>query len=335
MKLTQLIVSLFALMALSASAQTEAKRQIARAALTADESTEQIYLVEATKGSIQYISARIPFERAATMDNSKINKLSRVKVDHLYLYEPKAYTQAMDLFQARKYKEALKAFENVSVRQSNTAVLENNYSTLAQYYQIECCRRMLDLDGMKKKIAKFDSAPLTRQTQIAQLELFAFWEAVLNKEWQRLDTLCKQWTKRKLPVSHRAQIEFCHAQALEGLKQWKPALNAYARAMTADFTTSHEIVKQSALNALAIYAQMDGVKREMKNWGKPAANSNSEGYQFLGEAYGLASIYEKAKLGGETSLPAEYKAFLKFQPPHLAKAKEKAKEQAKKEAAAN
>ncbi len=337
MKLSQLIISLLAISVIGVSAQDEAKRKLARASMTIEGGTNPVYITEVTKGSVQYILGKvISIERAASMDKPKILKKSRVKLDNLYIYEPKEYTKALNLYKSRQYKEALAKFDEVIEANSMTYLLPDNYATLAEFYQIESCRRLLDIKGMKERMAKFEAAPLTRQTQIAQLELFPLWEATLNKDWARLDGLCQQWAKRKLPVSHRAQVEFCHGQALEGLKQLKPALNAYARAMTADFTVSHEIVKQAALNSLALYETVEGIQHEMDHWGKPTANTNSAAYQFLGEAYGLASVYGKANLGGGTPLPAEYKKFLKFQPPHLAKAakdaaakKESTKAQAK------
>lgn len=325
MKLSQLIVSLIAVSVIGASAQDEVKRKLAVASLTMDGSTKRVYVMDITKGSIKYILGEmLGLSRAATMDKPKVSKVSRLKLDNLYVFEPKNYTEAMNLYKARKYKEAIVKFDEVVEANSMTALLENNYATLSEFYQIECCRRLLDIAGMKERMAKFKSAPLTRQNQIAQLELFPLWEAVLNEDWARLDGLCQQWTKRRLPVSHRAQVEFCHGKALAGLKQLKPALNAYSRAMTADFTLSHEIVNQAALNALELYTTVEGIQHEMDHWGKPTGNPTSDAYQYLGEAYGLAAVYEKADFGGGTSLPAKYKKFLKFQPPHLAKAAKEA-----------
>ncbi len=247
-------------------------------------------------------------------------KLAVSKLDSIYFYEPRLFSEAMSLYQARDYAEAKKKFLvcNAAFKKVDTA--PNNYGTLAGFYVLECSRRQFDLSSLSSEQEKFRKDGLTRETQLQQLEVNAFWEAVRSKSWERLDRLAEGWRKRKVTGTQRAQIAYCHGLALEELAKKNPkrmteALNAYNRALSADFTASHEIVIAAASNALRMYSSNPKVQLAIKLWGSEDENKGSSGYQLLLEANTLTKLYIEAGWDVSKPLTPEYKAFLKYEKP--------------------
>lgn len=276
-----------------------------------DASHDDVLISEYRKGQVTYRMHKNDLNR---------KRVSKSKFDSIYFYKPALFNEAMELYQGRKYKEAKPKFAACEQAYKNIDQAPNNYATLAGFYKLECNRRMFELDALSSEQEKFRSEALTRETQLQQLEVNAFWEAVRLKSWERLDRLAEAWRKRKVTGSQRAQIAYCHGLALEQLAKKDPkrltdALNAYNRALSADFSASHEIVIASANNALRMYASDPKVKLAMKLWGTEDENKASGGYQRLLEANTLVKLYKQAGWDATKELAPEYKDFLKFEAP--------------------
>lgn len=241
-------------------------------------------------------------------------KLDRKKVNSIFMKDPSVFTEALDQYEDRKYGEAQKNFARLKEAYAGLLLLPDNHATRSAFYELECMRKQLNLNGLVATLEKFDSAQLTRQEMLQQMEVYKFWELAQKKNWERLDTLAAEWQTKRLPVSQRAQVEYCHGLALEALGRPLEALDAFARALTADFTKSEEITRSAVASALRIYESLPEVKAAKDQWGMSSEDKAGKGYMLLVEANGLARLYEKMGLGAGVGLPTEYTGFLDFTP---------------------
>jgi tetratricopeptide (TPR) repeat protein len=269
-----------------------------------DGTSDNIFIVAATKTMVRFKST------PQAIDTEDINISS---VQAVYILEPKMYRDAMELYQARKYAEAKELFAQVKAMYKPTAALDNNYSTLGAFYELECMRRLGDLEGLSKALEGFRKEGLTREHQLRQLEIYVFWDAVRTKSWERLAALGEARLQEKLPSYQRAQVAFCVAQAYEALKQSSKALNAYNTAMVSDAGATEEIADKSALAIMRIHQASPEVQLAIKLWGTEDENKASTGYMHLQEAAAVAGLYELT-LGGGKKLPNEFVPLLKFKP---------------------
>jgi tetratricopeptide (TPR) repeat protein len=285
---------------------------------------QRAWIVAATKAAIRYRETPVAVE---TVDV----KISDYK--SIFLYEPREYAAAMDLYQARKYEEAKAKFIEVKERYKPVYPLENSPAALAAFHEMECLRKLGDLDGLAAALQKFDKDPLTRESQLRQLELYVMWDAVRAKSWESLEKLARERAETRLPSDQRAQVAYCHGLALEGLRKPDEALAAYQMAMVADAGTSEDIARAAALRVLAILTQDAEVKKAIREWD---AEKGGPGNAKLNQAVAVAGLYEMT-LGVGSPLPAEYQELLKYRPkkePEQAPAEEAAKPEAKPDAKA-
>jgi len=269
-----------------------------------DGTSDNAYIVAATRSEIRYR----PTPQAIDTTDMKLSEVQSV-----YLLEPKMFREAMELYQSRKYAEAKDLFVKVKEIFKPTAALDNNYSTLAGFYELECLRRLEDLEGLSKAVEAFRKEGLMREHQLKQLEIYIFWDALRTKSWPRLVSLAEARLSEKLPSYQRAQVAFCVANAYEALKQESKALNAYNTAMVADLGATQEIAEKSALAIMRIHQANPEVQLEIKLWGSPDENKNSTGYLHLQEAASVAALYNLT-LGGGKKLPSTFVPLLKFKP---------------------
>lgn len=270
--------------------------------LPKDGKGKKVWLLAATKDSIRYKET----EQATDFVDSRISDLQMV-----YLYDPREYAAAMDLYQARKYKEAKEKFSAVRERYKSIQQLTNNHSTLAAFYEMECSRRLGDLDALASELQKFNKDSLVRETQLKQLELYAVWDAVRSKNWEKVEDLLKPYAKAKLAGELRVQVDYCHGYALEGLKKPKEALMAYQGVLNSDACASDDLAMATVVRILTIFKEDADVQAAIKNWGMPKEDKNSKGYQDLLEAASLVHMYEFL-IGATTPLPTELKALGKY-----------------------
>lgn len=323
---TRIFAALLPAMAITASAQAPAPAPAAFQAhallVEKDGAFQQIWLIAATKDAIRYRTTEVAIDAV----DGKIADFGSV-----YVFEPREYAAAMDLYQARKYTEAKAKFIAVKERYKPLQQMENSHAALATFYEIECMRKLGDLEGMSAALQKFIKDPLTRESQLRQFEVYVFWDAVRTKSWDRLDILAKERANARLPGDQRAQVAYCHGLALEGLNRPADALVAYATAMTADSGASEEIVRQATLRVLAIHKADPEVQNAIKVWGTDDENKNGKGYTNLIEAAAVAALFELS-LGAGTPLPAIYKTFLKYKADAEGEVKVESKVEAKEEA---
>jgi tetratricopeptide (TPR) repeat protein len=267
-----------------------------------DGASRQVWIIAATKTSIRFRTAEV----SADTEEVAISEL-----DTIHLDEPREFSQAMDLYQGRKYEEAKAMFAEIKERFRPILQMENSHAALAAFYEMECMRKLGDLDGLNAALQKFVKDPLTRETHLRQIELYVLWDAVRTKSWDRLEILAKERVNVRLPGEQRAQVAYCHGLALEGLGRPDDALFAYSTAMTADAGASEEIGRQAALRVLAIHKSNPEVRNAMKVWGTTDENKNSKGHTNLLEAAAVAELFELS-LGAGMPLPADFKDFLKY-----------------------
>ncbi|MGJ8672946.1 hypothetical protein [Rubritalea sp.] len=255
------------------------------------------YIVGSTKTSVFYLESEA---------DEKPQSVRLSQVESVYLMEPSDYTKAMALFEDRKYSEAYKRFEEVKKKYKKLELLPDNFHHLAGYYMLECLRKQQDLAALSKAVASFGTPELLRENQQQQLETYPFWNAVNAKAWGRVIRMAEDWQAKRLPISIRAQVAYCHGLALENEERAEDALFAYAVAMTADYTQSEVIVRNAVLNSLRVYKSLPSVKK--------ALESKSKDDPDLRAAAALAALYERAGFGAGVALPAEYKVLLEYAP---------------------
>lgn len=269
-----------------------------------DGTSDNVFIIAATKTQIRYK------ETAQAIDTKDMN-LSQLNA--VYLLEPKVYRDAMELYQGRKYAEAKELFAQSKTLYKPTSAMDNNYSSLGAFYELECMRRLGDLEGLSKTLEGFRKDGLTREHHLRQLEIYVFWDAVRTKSWDRLVALGEARLLEKLPSYQRAQVAYCVAQAYEALKQDSKALNAYNVAMVADVGATEEIADLSAQAVMRIHQANPEVQLAIKNWGTADENKATTGFMHLQEAAAVAALYELT-LGGGKKLPTQFVPLLKFKP---------------------
>ena len=282
-----------------------------------DGNKDDAFIVAATKTQIRYKST------PQAVDTEDMN-LSDCEA--IYLLEPPIYRQAMEQYQGRKYAEAKENFAKCKVMFKPTTALDNNYSTLGAFYELECLRRLGDLEGLSKALEGFRKDGLTRDHHLRQLELYVFWDAVRTKSWDRVVALGDDRTTEKLPSYQRAQVAYCMGLAYEALKQESKALNAFNAALIADVGATEEIAEQAAQGIMRIHLANEEVKLAIRLWGTKDENKSSTGYLNLQEAGAIAALYELTLGNGKKLAPAQA-ILLKYKPavnkPEPAKPEEK------------
>ena len=264
-------------------------------------------------------------------ENANAVNTMRAPIDSfsgIWLFEPKDFAAAKDLFEARKYLEAKDAFVALQARYKNFKYLDDSYFELSQYYEMECYRNLKDYETLAAKLELYKPDRLTRPGQVQQTELYKMYDAVHKKDWKRLDTMCKDFAEAPLTLGQRAEVAFCQGLAYEGLGKNNDALNAYATAMTADFTRSESIVREAALNSLRIFEADEEVKIAIGLWATPEEKKQSAGYRKLQEANALARLYDKSGMGSGVELPAKFKKFQEFTSAEMLKKLEEKKAEA-------
>ena len=268
---------------------------------------ERVWIADSNKTEFLY------FETEQGVDSKKM-RIAQPKA--IWLLEPPAYLEAMELYQGRKYEEALKKFEEVREAFKKLLELPDNHSSLSAFYAMECLRHLKRFDELAKAQETFlpdDRASLTRPYHQSQLEFYTMWAAVHAKDWARLERVANEYLAKKIPGYQRAQAGYCLGLALEGQQRPIEAINAYNIAMTADTGASEVITAEAALNALRLYAADKDVQLAIKLHGTPDEDPNSVGMVRLQEAASLASLFELT-LGGGQPLPTDFKALLKYLP---------------------
>lgn len=291
-------VLILALLTATAAAQKPAEAFLIDAA----GGSQRVWITAATKGNIRYQNQ----EQGGDSTEAAIAGIASI-----YLLEPAALSEALDLFQARQYAAAKTKFAAIKTAYHELRSLPDNPATLAGFFEMECLRKSGDLAGLAKALEGFDKSGLTRRNQLRQLDLYALWDAVRLKDWPRLQELATARLKERLPGGQRAQVAWCLGVAHESQGKPREAIDAYQVALTADGGASEDLARDAALRVMRLYQKDPEVKAAMKEWGTPSQDAQSPGHRRLAEAAALADLWELA-LGTGTPLPAEQKELLKF-----------------------
>lgn len=245
-----------------------------------------------------------------------VTREQNIRTCTVYFLQAPEFTEALELYKSRNYKDAATKFAACTEAYSKLTEVKGNPSTLASFYEMECYRRLDDLETLAGLVGKFQPENLLHTDHKTQYEIYGvFWDAVRTKSWDRLDAICsdEKWRGRKLPGSLRAQIAYCHGLALEGAGKPIKALNAYNNAFVADFSASEEITRKSALSCLRIILDHEDVKTTMSLYPTEDYSDDSNGAALIKEATALLKLWDKV-LGSGEAIPPKYKIFLKYPP---------------------
>ena len=234
----------------------------------------------------------------------------------VYFFQPPELTEALELYKSRKYQEAAEKLSAVAASYKKIEGMKGNPSSLAYFYQMECYRKLENLEKLSELSGKFRPQFLLREDFKTQQEIYSvFWEAVRTKGWDRIVSIANddKWRKRKLPGNLRAQIAYCEGLAHEGLKQPIKALNAYNNAFVADFAASEEITRKSATNCLRIIYDHPDVKTTIKLYPTDDYSDNMNGALLIKEGIGLLKLWDQI-LGAGQPAPKKYQTLLKYPP---------------------
>lgn len=285
---------------------------LAAAAALPAQTLAPAYITKEGKGARVWVEAA---SARTVRYREKANNLNRTDVPlrdiSILFFTPPEYANALALYENRNYAEAQPAFATAREKYKFTEDVPGNFSTLANFYEIECARKLGKYEEIETLFAKFKPEPLLMETQKKQIELYPLYNAIRTEDWSRLNILCEEWADKKVPGGLRAQIEYAHGLALDGLGKLEDALIAHNKAMVADYAASDLLVKKAALACFAIYDKHPEVQLARKLHGTPDENPNSVGALLLTEAAALVEMWNTA-LGRGEALPDNYKSFLKF-----------------------
>jgi len=262
----------------------------------------QAWILAATASDIRYKTTAV----STDFQDAKLTAFSTI-----FLKEPPEFSEAMDLYEGRKYKEAQAKFAEVKDRFKPIAGLKDNHHTLAAFYEMESMRKQGDLEGLANALKSFIKAPLSRDYHLRQLDLYVLWDAVRTESWERVLPIAAERDEESLPGDQRAQVAYATGLALENLKRPAEALIAFNVAITADAGASEEIAQDAALASLRVYFADEEVQIAIGLWGTEDENKNAGGYTRLTEAAALAAFYDKFLKVGKP-LPDNLKKFLEY-----------------------
>lgn len=234
----------------------------------------------------------------------------------VYFIEPPEFTEALELYKSRNYKDARTKFASCANLYEKTREVKGNFSTLAKFHEMECARKLEDLDGLAALYEKFDGEKLTHEYHKLQVKMYGvFWDAVRTQSWTRLDGIIMddEWYLTRLPGNLRAQLAYCHGLALEGMEKPIQALTAYNKAFVADFGASENITSKAALNCLRILSEHPDVALAKKLYPTEDYTDFMNGALLIKEGTALVKLWDKS-LGSGEKLPELYKDFLKYPP---------------------
>src|SRR6218665_2575293 len=124
-----------------------------------DGGSRRVFVVTATNASIRYREEK---------DATEIKDLKLSDLKSVHLSEPPVLASAIDLFQGRRYQEAKTAFAEIKALYQPVSTLPDNPGTLAAFYELECFRKLGDLDGLSEALKKFNKDPLVRENHLRQ-----------------------------------------------------------------------------------------------------------------------------------------------------------------------
>ena len=289
------------LLALAASSSLLSAQDLIPAILIKDGIGDRVFIETANKKTIRYRATE------TTVNKTDVSAIGL----SVFFFTPPEFENALASYENRNYEQALGQFAAVREKYKKVVTLKGNYSTLAGFYEIECARKLGKYKDIETLFSKFKPEPLVLEAHKTQLKFNSLYNAVLEEDWERLNSLCNQWEEREIFGSLRAQLEYCRGLAQEGLGELKESLLSFNRALIADYGSSEVVVRNAALSCFRVYEQLPEVVEARKLHGTPDESPNSPGAQLLTEASALVGLWDSALSRG-AELPAEYREFSKY-----------------------
>lgn len=230
--------------------------------------------------------------------------------DNYFVYEPVEFREAYDLFQERKYPEAIKAFQAVAELQKNLQDLPFSYNGYADFYIAECHRRMMNVAEMEKIDTARLKKVLPMESCLIQSDIYDLWKKAFKKEWPAVQTGVQSVFKAKKNLSNgqRAQLLFLLGQAYDAQNKIKEAIDTYAEAMLIDGAASPEISRPAIEKSLEIYMKNPELIEFFKSNPRPDAKIVPG---IVREAAGLAGVWTKV-FNFKEALPQKFQVLLPF-----------------------
>lgn len=230
--------------------------------------------------------------------------------DNYFVFEPVEFREAYDLFQDRKYPEAIKAFQAVAEQQKSLQDLPFNYTGYADFYIAECHRRMMNVAEMEKIDTARLKSVLPMESCLIQSDIYDLWKKSFKKEWPALQKGVEAVFKAKKNLSNgqRAQLLYLLGLAYDGQNKIKEAIDTYAEAMLIDGAASPEISRPAVEKSLEIYMKNPELIEFFKTNPGPDARIVPG---IVREAAGLAGVWTKV-FNFKEALPQKFQVLLPF-----------------------
>ncbi len=315
--------TLIAVLSLSAFGQEEDDGPVLSPTLLFDRKGEGklVYLEAATDKAIRYRVNKV----ASSFEDARIATFKSI-----YVYDPDLFIEAKDLYETRKYEDALKKIKEVQTKYAPIAAIVDGPVAKANFLELECYRKLSNLKELDKALRAFDKGSLTSDIYQRQLQIYLLWDKLRNEEWNNLTQLAEEYADVKLTGEQRAQVAYCNGVALEKIQKPQEALFQYQIVITADGGASEVVAADAALRILGILQADPAVKEAKVAWDAEGEPQPLVGTIGLHEAAAVAKLYEMS-LGGGKLLPSKYTYFLKYsvEQPDAAEEKPAPKEEKK------
>ncbi|MGL4401702.1 MAG: tetratricopeptide repeat protein [Luteolibacter sp.] len=221
------------------------------------------------------------------------------------LPDSREFAAALDLYQGRKYQDALAAFRKIMRPEAG------GEADAAALYEMECLRKSGDFEGLEQALTEFKGHSNLDANRLRQLEIHRLRDAVRKGEWERADAFANQVDAISLPADQRCQVAFCHGLAFENAGRLAEALIAHNMAMTADAGASEDVARLAAIRVMTLHLADPEVRAAMDRWGTVDDDKDSPGLFRLKEAAAVAVLFERS-LGAGSPLPDELGVLLKY-----------------------
>lgn len=230
--------------------------------------------------------------------------------DNYFVFEPVEFREAYDLFQERKYPEAIKAFQAVAELQKSLQDLPFSYAGYAEFYIAECHRRMMNTAEMEKIDTARLKHVLPMESCLIQSDIYELWKKAFKKEWPAVQAGVQSVLKAKKNLSNgqRAQLLFLLGQVYDAQNKIREAIDTYAEAMLIDGAGSPEISRPAIEKSLEIYMKNPELIEFFKSNPRPDAKIVPG---IVREAAGLAGVWTKV-LNFKEALPEKFQVLLPF-----------------------
>ncbi len=299
MKLPSLTSTLLMSLLLSSHAEP------ARAVITmVGDGSKEVYINAASDKGLAYLE---------TPSSTSPVQIARSKVDSIFFYRPSTFHNGLEAYNDGKFSVAAAAFEECKKTYDKIKKLPQNYGTLAAFYELECARRERRFDDLDKLLNAFRPDALVNENQLAQLQIYPFWQAYAKKDWKRLNKMITQWGDKKLPGYQRAQVAFCYGMALKETGEVQAAKDQFNKVLVLSEYKEMELVIDAGEQLIELTLSDQKIQDCLASQGKSDADTTSFAYLKLLEAASIARFWDTCESG--KAFPSKYKKLLSIKRP--------------------